>query len=243
MDRSVAAMKAVHHDTAGLAMGGGYIKFSGDGSPLTQAYGIGHRGAAFSLEEVDNFYRGLTTNWELIVTPFTSNELLAEASRAGYVSDHFESVLAQEVGPSMVEMNHGIRIEEVKGDLTVWLQSSDAAWSGQDELPEAPSDLARSMSAVGTRRYLAYLDDQPAATASMISIGDRHMFSGAATRPQFRNKGLQTALTQRRMADAGVGSLVHVVAIPGSQSHRNLQRIGFQPLYSKLVMFRNPLSS
>jgi hypothetical protein len=29
-----------------------------------------------------------------------------------------------------------------------------------------------------------------------------------------------------------------VSALPGSQSHRNLQRIGFQPIYSELVMFR-----
>jgi len=240
MDRSISGLKAVQHDTAGLALGGGYARFVGDGSPLTQAYGIGHRSSHFNLEELDDFYRGLATNWELIVTPFSSPELLSAASRAGYVPDHFESVLAQEVGASMVEMSQGVRIEEVTGDLTVWLQTSDAAWAEREELQDVTSDLARTLSAMGTRRYMAYLDDQPAATASMVSIGNRHLFAGAATRPQFRNRGLQTALTQRRMADAGAGSLVQVVALPGSQSHRNLQRIGFQPIYSKLVMFRNP---
>ncbi len=243
MSRSVDAIKAVHPDAAGLAIGGGYAKFAGDGSPLTQVYGLGHRGSHYDLGEVDDFYRGLATNWELIVTPFASPTLLPEAAKDGYIPDHFESVLAQVVERPLVEMTPGVEIEEAVDDLTVWMQVSDAAWSGSEELAQDLSDLARIMTAYPSRRYLASLNGEPAAIAAMVSIGDMHMFAGAATRPQFRGQGLQQALTQRRLADAREGSFVQVVALPGSQSHRNLQRVGFQPLYSKLVMYRNPIVS
>ena len=86
MRRSVARSPET---SAGIEIGGGYARFAGDGSPLTQAYGLGHRGAEVDLQELDAFYDGKTTNWELILTPFASESFLRSASGHGYVADHF----------------------------------------------------------------------------------------------------------------------------------------------------------
>jgi GNAT superfamily N-acetyltransferase len=79
------------------------------------------------------------------------------------------------------------------------------------------------------RCYLAYLDGEPAA------LGVLHVHDGAAsmanglTDPRFRNRGCQTALLHRRVADAaalGCDLLVSQCR-PGSQSERNQLRAGF----------------
>jgi len=239
MERSVATLRASLPFVDGKAVGGGFAGFSGDGSPTTQAYGIGHRDTPYDLAELDEFYKGRAENWELIVTPFASPSIFRSAANFGYVPDHFETVLAQIALPGESALPPSIQIEEVVGDLSTWAKVSDAGWSGRDDLAHELSDMAKLMIASPTRRYLASVDGQPAAAASMVSFQGKHLFAGACTLPKFRGKGLQSALTKRRLSDAGSGSLVTVVALPGSQSHRNLQRIGFEPLYSKLVLYRH----
>jgi len=233
MARSIASLRGAFPAAQGRAIGSGFANFVGDGSPLTQAYGIGHRNSAFDLAEIDEFYDGLATNWELIVTP-----LLRLATQAGYVPDHFETVLAQTAHQTTVEEIPGIEIEEVTGDTTDWMKATEAGWTESTELPVELSEFSHVMGAYPARNYLARVDSEPAASAALVCFEGKYLFAGASTRPQFRGRGLQRALTQRRLADAGAGAFVQVTAIPGSQSHRNLQRVGFQPLYSKLVLFR-----
>ncbi len=240
MEGSIDPLRSVITGAAGMAIGGGYVRFAGDASPTTQAYGIGHRDASFDLHEVEEFYRGRATNWEFIVTPFAGPAVLRQAADFGYVADHFETVLAQIACPGHSETLPDVAIEEVQGDLLEYLRISESAWSDQQELPEKPSELSRQLAAHPSRKFLARVRGEAAATAGMVGINGKYLFAGAATRPQFRNMGLQRALTQHRLALAGPGTLVQVVALPGSQSHRNLQRVGFQPLYSKLVLYRNP---
>ncbi len=236
--RYAESLKGILPTAAGCAIGSGFAVFAGEGSPRTQAYGLGHRDAPVDLSELDAFYGGLAKNWELIVTPFDSQDLLRQAAQLGYVPGQFESVLGQVV-PADIEVLPGFEIEEITGDLTLWTQVSDTAWIGRAELRADVSDIGALGVVAPARRYLAWVDGQPAAIAAMAEFGGKFKLTGAATRPQFRGRGFQLALTQRRLCDAGPGAFLHVVALPGSQSHRNLQRAGFQPLYSKLVLFRH----
>lgn len=238
MARSIDYLQAVEPSAKGKAFGSGFATFAGDGSPLTKVSGLGHNGSEFDLSEIDAFFEGLTQNWELIVTPFTGKELLKQSSILGYVPDHFETVLGQIAKPNSFEVPSYMTIEEVQDDLTEWMLVTDSGWMESDVLPDEPSVVGKIMAAWPARRYLGRIDGEPAATACLCENNGIYLFAGACTRPQFRGRGLQTALTQHRMKAAGDGALVLVSALPGSQSHRNLQRIGFQPIYSELVMFR-----
>jgi len=238
MARSIDFLRAVEPSTKGQAFGTGFATFAGDGSPLTKVSGLGYNGSTFDLAEVDAFFADLTSNWELIVTPFTSKELMQKASALGYMPDHFETLLGQIADPQAAELPAGMTIEEVEGDLTEWTRVTDAAWMESEDLPSEPTPIGRIMAAWPARRYLGRIDGEPAASASLCENNGTYLFAGACTRPQFRGRGLQTALTQFRLQAAGADALVLVSALPGSQSHRNLQRIGFQPIYSELVMFR-----
>ena len=82
----------------------------------------------------------------------------------------------------------------------------------------------------GSHLYIALVDGVPAAAASMdIRDGIGHLTSGA-TLPQFRRRGCQAALIQRRLADAleegcdlAVGN-----AMPYSGSRQNMERAGMR---------------
>lgn len=225
-------------------IGGGAMRFAGDGSPITQAYGLGHRGASVDLVEVEDFYSGRATNWELIVTPFVEPELLAQVAQIGYAPHHFETVMVQPGCALDDPTNPGIRIEEVMGDDLLWARVSDAGWNEQLELAPESGPVAEIMRGTkNTRRYLAYLNGEPAATGSCIIGESVCLMAGASTRPQFRGYGLQRALTARRLQDVGVGCIAQVVTLPGSISHRNAQRMGFQPLYSKMVFMRHAVDN
>jgi hypothetical protein len=78
----------------------------------------------------------------------------------------------------------------------------------------------------GLRRYLAYVDDQPAAAAALYTTPRNAYFAGAATIPAMRNRGCQSALIRRRLRDATAGQVVVTTAF-GSPSQANLQRLGF----------------
>jgi GNAT superfamily N-acetyltransferase len=104
------------------------------------------------------------------------------------------------------------------------------------EVPEQEHDLARASQRhwaelPDTTLYLAILDDQPAA-AAVLRVGDGIGYlANAATIPEFRGRGAQTALLTRRIADAadaGCG-LVAGQALFGSTSQRNMERVGLRP--------------
>jgi GNAT superfamily N-acetyltransferase len=66
--------------------------------------------------------------------------------------------------------------------------------------------------------------------------------SGASTAPAHRRRGIQTALLSARLADAaavGCGAAV-VTTQPASRSQQNVQRRGFDLLYTRAVLVKKP---
>lgn len=65
--------------------------------------------------------------------------------------------------------------------------------------------------------------------------------AGAATLPEHRRQGVQSALLSERLADAArEGCDVAVVTTePGSKSQQNVQKIGFELLYSRAVLIKS----
>lgn len=64
---------------------------------------------------------------------------------------------------------------------------------------------------------------------------------GASTLPDYRNRGVQTALLHRRLqraAETGC-ELAVSLAQPGGRSQRNITRLGFQTLYTRVKFERS----
>lgn len=95
-------------------------------------------------------------------------------------------------------------------------------------------------SAEAFTRYFAWLDDEPAGGASMRMFEGVAQLTGAATLPDKRRRGVQSALLSTRLADASrSGCDVAVVTTqPGSKSLENVQRQGFELFYTRAVLVR-----
>jgi GNAT superfamily N-acetyltransferase len=108
------------------------------------------------------------------------------------------------------------------------------------DLLESTEQTARiEHGAPGWQTYLAVVDGQPAAMATLYV--DHHTgiasIDAMATRPDFRRRGCQSALLRRCLADATRAgcSLVVSQTRPSSASERNMVRAGFGIAYTKLL--------
>ena len=145
--------------------------------------------------------------------------------------------------PSPTSPDPGIEIREVAAgeDDTVYLNT---LFNGYGLSTEAGSPQQTMMAiehrSPHLRRYLAYVDDQPAAAAALYSTQGRSYFAGAATIPAMRNRGCQSALIQRRLHDAAATAHQIVVTTAfGSPSQANLQRLGFTITHTR-ALWRPP---
>jgi hypothetical protein len=81
----------------------------------------------------------------------------------------------------------------------------------------------------GVRRYLATVDEQPAAVAALTTHDGIAYLAGAATLERWRGRGAQTALIAARLVDAaGSSQWITVTTAFASRSQTNLERMGFR---------------
>jgi ribosomal protein S18 acetylase RimI-like enzyme len=87
------------------------------------------------------------------------------------------------------------------------------------------------------RLYLARVDGEPAGAALLTLDEDIGYLANASTLPEYRGRGVQTALIARRIGDAAACGCDTVCsgAAFGSVSQRNLQRAGLHVAYTKAV--------
>jgi len=107
---------------------------------------------------------------------------------------------------------------------------------------EAIIGAERDMAAAGTVRYTALRDGVIAGGATMRMAEGVAQLTGAVTAPAHRRRGVHTALLSARLADAAdAGCDVAVITTqPGSKSQQNAQRQGFDLLYARAVLVKQP---
>lgn len=90
------------------------------------------------------------------------------------------------------------------------------------------------------RLYLARIDGKPAAAAKLFLHDGVGYFADASTRPEFRGRGLQSALLRHRAMEAAQAGaeLTYSQAAFGSTSHRNMERIGLRVLHTRAIWTR-----
>jgi ribosomal protein S18 acetylase RimI-like enzyme len=89
----------------------------------------------------------------------------------------------------------------------------------------------------GWSLYLARVDGRPAASAILFVRDKAAYLADAATDPQFRGRGLQTALLRRRIADAKAAGVDFVCSGAAylSASHRNMERVGMRIQFVRAI--------
>jgi hypothetical protein len=114
---------------------------------------------------------------------------------------------------------------------------------GPDAKPPTTEQTIEMMSPFthpNIRRYLAWIDGEPAgAGAAWAHEGVLGIF-GTSTLPRFRRRGIQAAITIRAIEDGrAAADLAIATTAPGSTSQRTFERLGFSVLYTRAVFVRS----
>jgi GNAT superfamily N-acetyltransferase len=126
----------------------------------------------------------------------------------------------------------------LESDIPLWSQMISEAFS--EYMPV--SAQAVELLAASCKSSICWLagDPTPEAGAAMGIQNGVALFYGDATLVSARRKGWQSRLIRARLADAQHRGcdLAMVSVLPGSASHRNYERAGFQLIYMRVNLSR-----
>jgi GNAT superfamily N-acetyltransferase len=251
--RLCAAIARTCREARVFEIGDGLAVFAERDSPANKMIGAGFAGRLddAALDAVEACFASAGARLQAEVSTLADPAVHRQLVARGYEPNGFENVLGHGLHGGVDQPPDGIAIERpshpdlpaLADVMADGFANPDAGGVGGDVIP--PSDEIRrwfsvTMQVPGFRGYVARIDGVIAGGAA-LRIGDRvAQFSGAATLPRFRRRGVQTALLRARLADAArdgcdVGI---VVTQPASKSQQNVQREGFALLYARQLLVK-----
>jgi len=234
---------------------GGVASFAGAGSPYNKVAGLGFGGVPdpAELAEVERAFAARGTPVQAEVANLADPAIGAALTERGYRLVSFENVLGRLLGEAPGDGSvppAGVEVRRAGSEeFEVWLEAvlegfahpDEAGVRSHEEFPREVVALAqRDFASTGAQLYLARRDGVTAGGAGLsLADGIAHM-AGAATKPAHRRRGVQTALLAARLAAAAAAGcdIAVVTTQPGSVSQRNVQRSGFDLLYTRAVLVR-----
>jgi GNAT superfamily N-acetyltransferase len=236
-----------HLDCRVEAIGGGHMCFSGKDSPIGHAHSLGFAGLVTEelIEEVERFYHSRGVMAQVHYCPFADASLGEVLKKRGYGIQEFNTVLARPIfakedTKEKLSLPPDVTVRAPRPEEAKTLagvvdrgfgngQPAGFAWM-LETWAEMPHNLT----------LLAEVDGKLAGGASGMILPEFKLgaFWGAATLPEFRGRGVQSALLAARLAmarDAGC-DLAVTFTLPGTTSSRNAERAGFRVAYTKAVL-------
>lgn len=241
-------------DVFAVPLAGGLASFTAPGSPLNKVAGLGFGGSLEEreLEEVENAFAKRGAPVQVEVSSLADPEVVRRLTRRGYTLQGFENVSGRALPAGLpAHAQDGLEVTQSPlSEIPTWLDVVITAFATADTqgvpshesyprdlLEEVMADMA---TAAGFSRFLARRDGAPAGGASLRLFEGVATLCGAATLPEHRRRGVQSALLATRLAVAvESGCDVAVVTTqPGSKSQENVQRQGFDLLYTRAILVR-----
>ena len=245
---------------AWIEVAGALAMFDGPESPITQTFGLGLFDAvsAADLTQIENFFRARGAPAHHEVSPVAGPAITTLLTERGYEPFEFTSVMYRPIEAQVrlkpdpttekayvasgfsrtVPPNGELRVRTVgEAESELWARTAAEGWS---ETPGASGymlSLGRTFAAAsGSHLYIAELDGQAIAAATMHMHDGVAIMAGASTIPSARGRGAQLAVLERRLHDAfGDGCDIAMMgALPGSISQRNAERHGFRIAYTRM---------
>ncbi len=228
---------------AWVEVGGGVAAVLEAESPANGAFNVGMAGEV-TAEEFDalaRFFRDHGERAGVTVCPLSHPSLAERVERAGWVAVELEHVLARaldsgdafESPPSDVEL----RLASSDDDLELWAALVASGFSAPDDPIPAEMRLARAAaSAPGRHHLIASVGGVPAGTGELRIAEGTGWLSADTTLPHLRRRGVQGALQRARLElarDAGC-DLAVTESLPGTASQRNMERLGFRIVYTRV---------
>jgi ribosomal protein S18 acetylase RimI-like enzyme len=239
-----------------IEVGGGVAVFAERDSPSNKLIGAGFSGPIDEtvLEGVEAHFTAEHARLQAEVSTLADPALHRLLAGRGYLPSGFENVLGHALREPAEPASREVIVEQLAvSDLPTLadvmaegFSNPDVGGVGGDAIPPA-EEMRRlfslTMRAPGFRGYIARIGGAIVGGAALRLDEGVAQFSGAATLPAFRRRGVQTALLRTRLADAaraGCDTGV-VVTQPASKSQQNAQREGFSLLYARQLLVKAAL--
>ena len=255
--RASEAARRRRGDTAGfvIPIAGGVASFAEEGSPFNKVAGLGFGGvpSTDALDEIERAFAACSAPVQIELAHLADPAIGALLTERSYRLTSFENVLglALESEPERV-MPPGVEVRPAADDdFDAWLDvvvdgvahPDTQGMPSHETFPrEVIARAERDFAAAGVMRYVALRDGVIAGGASFRMAEGIAQLTGAATAPAHRRRGVQSALLSARLADAAAAGceLAVVTTQPGSRSQQNVQHRGFDLLYTRAVLVKQP---
>jgi ribosomal protein S18 acetylase RimI-like enzyme len=243
-------------------VGGGVAVFAGHGQPFNKVAGLGFNGDVDeeAIARVEAAFDRVGGDIRVELATLADPAIGTMLSRRGYTLVGYENVLglaltAERVREfdAAVSASGDIAISRAaEQELPLWRDTIIDGFAHRDVFDGPPptesfdrdslqSVFDDSSAAPGMVLYLARRDGEIAGAGSTRISNGLAQMSGASTLPAHRRRGVQSTLLRARLADAARAGcdLAITCTEPASKSQENMQRAGFELLYSRAVLVRS----
>ena len=250
---AVGAGAGLPGGAAAIEVAGGMAVYGEPGAPVNKVLGLGVGCTVTDadLDAIELFYDERQCPIQIELCPLVSTELLAKLVARGYLLKGFENEIACAV-PTSAPPGNGLRVDVAVGhhDEDIWLRVTSEGFATPDSVAVSAPPPADVLESIGTiarqwvhpdlRRYLAWVDGEPAGAGGSVIINGVLAIFGTATRPSYRRRGALAAIVARALQGAvGCADLAIATTEPGSTSQRTFERFGFQVLYTRAILVRS----
>jgi hypothetical protein len=226
------------------AIAGGCALYAGVNSPMTHALGIGMDETVppEEFDRLEQFFFDRGSACLIDLCPMAGLSVVEQVTRRGYRVVEFNNLMLRRIEPGLPLFTppEGVAIRD-DAPYEVWCRTMIDGFGGPDGFPPDIMETIMPIPVIGDS-LLAEIDGQPAAAAAMSVQAGVALLAGDATLMWARRRGLQCALIGerlRRAAEAGC-DLAMACVVPGTQSHRNYERMGFELFYMRVNVMRPP---
>jgi ribosomal protein S18 acetylase RimI-like enzyme len=245
-------------------LGDGRAIHAGMRSPLNKIVGLDGEEPLDeeALAAVEEEFERLATPLQVELASNAVATLAPALARRGYALAGCEDVLGLALDEAFVRVAEGergtlaaaIEVEKLPSPSSrTWIDvvvtgflhpDGSAAVAEHDRFERAALEEAFSgfVGVAGFDLYLARLSTVVAGGGAVRRRDGIAQLCGAATLPEHRRRGVQTALFRERLLDAARAGcdLAVVTTAPGSKSQQNAIERGFALLYTRAVLVRAP---
>jgi hypothetical protein len=220
---------------------GGIAVFAGVHSPMTRAVGIGMAGPVQreELSRMEAFFRDRGSGCRVDLCPMADASAIAFFQARPYRVAEFNNVLVRSLDQNEpFEARSGVQAVQPE-EIDDWSRIIIEALVGSDNLNEETVNLMTA-TCKSQQCWLAGEPGNQVGGAAMGVLGNVALFFGDAVRSSARRAGWHTVLIRTRLAAAQKQGCELAMAwvLPGSVSHRNYERLGFQLAYTGVSLTR-----
>ena len=242
-----------------VEMNGGAAVFVEEGAPFNKIVGLGFGGtpSADVLSDVERQFAERRAPVQAEVSSLGDPDVVRTLSRRGYELIGFENVLGLAITDALTaalsRTSTDVEVTRASdSEAGVWLDTLTDGFLHPDTFDGPPSHesiprdvleriFGDTIAATGFERFVARHDGVIAGGAGFRIEDGVAQLSGAATLPAHRRRGVQSALLRHRLVVAAQrGCDIAVVTTqPGSKSQENVQKRGFELLYTRAILVKD----